>query len=282
MLKITTEDLVRYYNQGFIKQNDDIAIKVINDFETLIGQRIGFYTNDTEFNGAENLCKMIALKYGSVVDSPYLDDFYSILVSYGYFFKHDIIASIQRLGNLPDPNHNKDLIRKLITSPFVDDVSFDGENFTIYSHVFGDITFSLIKSVFKDNSRLLKYMNENKMVGNCHINVEEVSRLFPEFYSITSLCRFYFLGSYYHSYSLDKVTNTIMDLNSNSLMDKEQFDKVYVPKELMCIKNSRISQIYRDVSSLTSQPEKRPIIFKIALYYQLQSLTIDEKKRLLK
>lgn len=51
-----------------------------------------------------------------------------------------------------------------------------------------------------------------------------------------------------------------------------------MPKEIMKIKNSRISEILKEVSIYTNQPEKRNRIFKIALYYQLQNLTAEEKK----
>lgn len=282
MTNITTEDLVRYYNDGFIKKNDDIAFKVISDFEILIGQRMDFYTNDTEFYGVENLCKMLSLKYGNLVDSPYVDDFYSILLSYGYFLKHDIIGAIQRLGNLPNPNNNKDLIRRIISSPVIDDISFDGETFTIYSHVFGTYSFHLANQFFKDNRELLKFMSENKMTGNCHKNTEEMSKLFPEFYSITALCQFYFLGYFYHSYSLDKEENKVIDLNNNAVIDKELFDKLYMPKELMCIKNSRVSKICKNATLFENQPQKRDKIFKMALYYQLQNLSTDEAKLILK
>lgn len=173
MNKITTEDLIKYYHQGVIKQNDDIALKVIEDFETLIGETIGFFTNDKNFNGTENLCKMISLKYGSVASSPYVADFYSVLLMHHYALKHDIIGAVQKLGNLKDPNQNKGTISVLKTSPVIDDISFNGrDKFSIYSKTFGEYSFYLAREYFKYNEEIVKYMNENRLLNNCHENTD--------------------------------------------------------------------------------------------------------------
>lgn len=281
MIKITTEDLLSYYSSGFNKQNDDIAASVIRDYEKIIKKHINFFSNEKEFYGIENLCKMLAFKYGNLNSTLHVDYFYAILDYYGYKMKLDIIGAIQRLGNLVDPSHNKDLISVLLNSPYIDDISFNGTNrFTIESAKFGSFEFYLAKEVFKNNKGLISYMEKEVLASNCYANTETVASFYQDLYSITSLCIHYFVGVYYHSYSYDQKTNSIIDLNNNSVMEKVMFDRLYQPIELIRIKNSQISEVCEKVEMETCQPKKRKTLLKIALYYQLQNLTSDEIKKI--
>ena len=218
------------------------------------------------------LDKMANLKNDYVYLSSDCELFLDILNSYNYNMMNDIRCAVRILGNLEEPNVNKKVIEKLLNSPVIQDISFNGlDQYTIFSDRYGSVSFNLAREYFKDNLSVLFYMGDDKLVGMCHYNTKYLTYLFPEFYAVTSLCKSYFDMSYYHSYTYDKKSDKIIDLCYNLVMDKDVYYDLNVPDEVSVILNSEVDRQYNliDGCKTTSTNSSGFVpLLKIALYKQ--------------
>ena len=71
-------------------------------------------------------------------------------------------------------------------------------------------------------------------------------------------------------------TNEIIDLCYNIIMDKDQYDKIFLPDEVSIIKNSLIQDELNIVEEKSNQDYDRCELLKIALYKEyLQSINYN-------
>lgn len=282
MKNITTEDLLSYYHIKSCIDNNAVAASVIKDFENLLSKKFNIIHNylaqNQEIKLTQQISELMTLRDEFVYTSIYVDAFFSILERYNYHMKSEIKNAIEILAGLGEPYHNKDAIIKLLASPAIDDISFNGvDRFTILSNMYGSFSFFLATSYFKDNSNVLDYLSKANLKCHCHQNTEKLSRIFPEYRSITSLCPTYFTSHYYHSYSYNPDDLKVIDLCSKSVMDTEDYNRLFEPREISVITNRDIEDYYKEVLKYSNQPSQRNMIFKIALYNHLKNMTQEEK-----
>lgn len=233
---------------------------------------------DLEFLFASDMSaaeKVIGLKEQYIYSSKceYRSLFFSILEKYHYNMKEEIKEAMFHLGTLQNFEKNSQLIRKLLGSPVLQDISFNGKDeFTIFSQQYGKFKFKLASSYFKKAELLVQYIKSSELARNCHHHTYFMTTVFPNFYSITSLCQAYFIGSYYHSYSYDQDNELIIDLCSNSVIAKESYDALFAPEVISKILNRDVPVELVKASSFTKQPIDRNELLKIALYKQYLSL----------
>lgn len=253
------------------KVNDDlcysISDKVLSEFLNGIDITINFKGEMTPED------KLINLLQQYIYGSEYVDYFFKILAKYDYNMKCEIRDAMFNLGNLKNPNKNEKTIKKLLNSPCIDDISFNGKNeFTISSEQYGNFTFELASYYFRENKRVARYIRRAELPQYCHHHTYFMSKLFPDFYAITSLCGHYFDGTtFYHSYTYDKATNTIIDLSANAVVDKDSYYNILQPKEISCILNSEVIRELILTTLKTSQPLNWYAMLKIALYKEYLS-----------
>ena len=252
-----TEIANKQYNNG-------IANLVLQDFEKQTHLSFEFEDFDTEIE------KLLGIKnyYLDIIDK-YKTIFFQLLEKYHYNLKFEIMEAINSLGNLKDPNQNQELIQAILNSPVIQDIGFNGTStFTIWSEQYGKFVFELASYYFRENKQVMYYIKNNPLSNRCHTHTYVMSKIFADFYAITSLCPFYFQGQFYHSYTLDKDRNTIIDLCHNAIMDKRQYDCLFQPQEISVILGKQVEKELEITLQNTNQKQIRAILLKIVLYKQ--------------
>lgn len=243
--------------------NEERARAVINEFLQITRLKISFNPDD------DQLKRLLLLKNKLGYNQVYRNLFFNILLKHGYNPKSEIIDAFNKLGRPKTPKQNYDLIQRLIRSPYIEDISFDGEGqFKIISPQYGIINFTLASYEFKNDSYLSNYIQNNRLIGRCHNHTIFLRAIFPAYHAITSLCPAYFGGKYHHSYTYDSNTNSIIDLCSNAIINKDDYDFIYEPDEISVVLNSNITAELKETKRKSNQPDERFALLKIALYKQ--------------
>ena len=261
-MNICTEIL----NSSEIK-DEELNIEI---FDLVLEEFLKKSKHNFKFEDCDNsMDKVLGIKADYIYTSKYINLFFKILKKYKYNMKQEIQDAMYNLGHLEDPNKNVEVINKLIKSPVIQDISFNGKNeFLITSKQYGDFAFELASLHFKNNTKMMDYMKNNPLPNHCHMHAYFMSELFKDFYSITSLCKFYFKGRYYHSYTFDKDSNSIIDLCYNAVIDKDTYYKIFEPEDVSVILNSKVDEELTLTEEKTKQYFDRCYLLKIALYKQ--------------
>lgn len=263
--EILKDNELKYYNI-----NDKIFEKVLNELE----QQTSIIINKDNPLDATNKTIHLLNEENKI---SYIDCLYEILKKYNYNMNIEIRNAIFTLGNLKSTRHNKETIKKVLTSPIIQDVSYKRKGrYEIYSEKFGKINFLLASTYFKKNKELTKYINETILNNECHSHAYYMSKLFKDYYSITSLCKYYFKGKYYHSYTYDKETNLIFDLCCNAVFSKESYDKLLNPIEVSTVLNKDIPSQLDITEYNTNHSSTMKELLKIALFKQYLNLKPEE------
>lgn len=239
-------------------------------FETILDIYTQTIKKDFIFKGCNNaIDKVLSLKHSYVYDSPYCDIFFDLLKLYGYNFKQEIKDAIDNLGRLENPNDNKAIIESLLKSPVIQDISFNGrDRFTIYSEQFGTTSFTLASSYFNFVEKIKEYIDHEQLNARCHHHTLFLADILPDFYAITALCKYYFYGNYYHSFTYNPDENVIIDLCVNAVLDKDRYYYLYEAKDIVKTKNSDFSDIMRLVDQKSLHLEDYIAPLRLALYKQ--------------
>lgn len=244
-----------------ISLNNEIYDLVLKEFFS----KVEINLNLEEYQTPEE--KLERLKIIYIYMSKHLDMFFEILKKYNYYMKKEIKNATFWLMELKDYNDNKELIKKLLKSPVIQDISFTPDHkFKIYSQIYGDFVFWPADYYFSNTDSIIDYMQQNTMSGNCHNNTYFISELFGDLYSITSICRSPFLNHYHHSYTYDPEKDIIIDLCYKAVFEKESYYDIFSPTEISVILNTEIDRELEITITNTCQPQDRCQLIKIALY----------------
>lgn len=271
---LTFDDLLEYYDDYFAHLDRQLFKQCLDEFVSITG--IKFKTKGDNYMHITTYIKRYF-----IYESEYVDLWFNILKNHNYNMKSEMRDVIHQLTYLRFPNFNKRLIKKLLHSPVVDDISYREGLFTIESSEYGRIEVMLAKDIFQDVKPVMKYIKRYELPTRCHDHAYFLSVGFPDFYSIISLCNHQFNHPFYHSYSYYSEVNTVFDLTLKCGIVKPTFDLLMEPKEIMMIPNNAIPDMLKQVIETTDQPEKRCELLKIVLPYQLEHLSDEEKKRIL-
>ncbi len=260
------EDILNSGENRSIELNDEIFELVWQEFSKNIGHIFPINEGSTPEE------KVTDLKNQYIYTSEYSKLFFDILARHNYDMRHEIKEAMGNLGHLENPNNNKELIKKLLGSPIIDDISFNGKNkFIISSEQYGEFVFELASYYFRKNKRITDYMKKNCLPTMCHEHVYFMSKVFADLYAITSLCRAHFKDNYYHSYTYDKEKNVIVDLCYNGIVDKDLYYHIFQPQEISVILNSKVAEELALTDLKTDQDPYLHELLKITLYKQYLS-----------
>lgn len=220
-------------------------------------------------NSSTSLGKVKSLMNQYIYTSKYNKLFFEILAKNNYAMRHEIKDAMFSLGHLKNPKKNKAVIKKFLCSPIIQDISFNGKNkFTISSEQYGNIVMELASYYFRKDQIMKHYIKNNSLPNRCHDHAYFMSDIFADYYAITSLCKNYFNGTYYHSYTHDTDRNVIIDLCYNSIVDKDQYYNIFQPQDISVILNSKVVEELSLTTLKTEQESNRCNLLKIALYKQ--------------
>lgn len=266
--QILDENELKYH-----KINDEIFKEVLTEF---------FEKVDASYELRSDMAytdKFLVLLNEYIYHSNYIVPFYEILKKYHYNMKQEIKDAIFELGNLRKTSRNSKLIKKLLNSPVIQDISLkERKKYEIYSEKYGTFSFELASKYFRKNSELKDYISSTVLAQECHSHAYYMSKIFKDYYAITSLCRYYFKGNYYHSYTYDKDSNLIFDLCSNAVFIKDEFDDLFETNEILVVKNKDLEEQLSIADFNSIQPESRRKLLRLALFKQ--SLNLEPDKNL--
>lgn len=246
--------------------NDEIYDLVLQEFLSSVEDTFSFNNDLTPGE------KVRGLKDQYIYTSKYAKLFFEILSKHNYNMRQEIKDAMFSLGHLENPSKNKDVIKRLLGSPIIQDISFNGKDkFTISSEKYGDLVMELASYYYRTNQRITDYMKNNPLPNRCHVHAYFMSKVFTDFYAITSLCLYYFRDTYHHSYTYDKDKNVIIDLCYNGIIDKNQYYDIFLPQDISVILNSKVADELLLTSLKTEQYLDRCHLLKIALYKQYLS-----------
>lgn len=257
------DEILKTYELNSKKNNEDIFSNILEELSKKLGILI-VYKN--QFLSTR---LFFQLKYNYIYDSNYIEWFFNILSEYSYNMKNEIKDVMFSLGHLNDSNKNKEVIVKLLTSPIIQDISYDGKGtYTIYSENYGKFIFTLASHYYKENNIMHEYIKNEKLPHRCHEHAYFLSKLFGDLYAVTSICPAYFNETYYHSYTFDVSENIIIDLCYNAIIDKDLYYQIFNPEEISVILNRKVNEEIKIIKNKTIQPTDRCQLLKIALYKQ--------------
>lgn len=152
------------------KRNIKIFEEVLNDFSKEIDRNFNY---PSSLNPIE---KFGVLKRNYVYDSKYCELFFQLLDYHNYILKHEIKDAIFDLSRLSDPNKNKELIKRLLHSPIIDDISFNGhDQFDIYSDRYGFTIYKLASKYFsysRNSKKIREYISKSELPQHCHFHTD--------------------------------------------------------------------------------------------------------------
>ncbi len=242
-------------------RNEQISAKVLREILAYTNMNVSFSSKIDTYAQ-----RLFELKYQRLYGSKYMDKLYRILAKYNYDMGKEIKDAMIYLSHLEDPSKNKEMIKTFLNSKVIQDITFDGTStFTISSDTYGTFSFEPASYHFKDNEQITKYINNHKTRRECHANTLFLSAVLKDAYAITSLCPFEFGGTYHHSYTYDKTNNQVIDLARNTIMNKEEYDRLLKPQEVSIIPNDEVMNEAL-ITMAKAGPSKWCAIIKIALY----------------
>ena len=252
--QILDENELKYH-----KINDEIFKEVLTEFFEKVDSSYEL-KSDMDYTD-----KFLVLLNEYIYHSNYIVPFYEILKKYHYNMKQEIKDAIFELGNLRKTSRNSKLIKKLLNSPVIQDISLkERKKYEIYSEKYGTFSFELASKYFRKNSELKDYISSTVLAQECHSHAYYMSKIFKDYY--------------YHSYTYDKDSNLIFDLCSNAVFIKDEFDDLFETNEISVVKNKDLEEQLSIVDFNSIQPESRRKLLRLALFKQ--SLNLEPDKNL--
>ncbi len=211
---------------------------------------------------------------------------FDILTNYNFNLESEIYYIMANLAFLKNFKYNKNKLDKLLSSPIIDDISFNNGIFTIYSQSCGDYSFGVASYFFKDNKAVIDYIkrNKNKLETRCHYNTEFLTEQYPNLYAVTTKCLSSFANyRYYHSYAYDESNDIVIDLCLNAIMNREDYERLQHPIIVSQIQGKDIDTEFANIDKSfydLSEIDTRLLIIALYKEYMLNQHKNDKPKLL--
>lgn len=272
---IKYEDLKQfydYYETQVYEDNEQVFGLIMQELVKIIPNLESKYAEDvTQYSD-----KVLIFKNHFVYKTDLCEFFFDLLRKHNYNFYHEIKDAIYYLCFLDDPNDNKEVIRDFLNSPVIQDISFSQGVFSIFSEQFGRTDVMLAAEYFRNDRAISKFLRTKELAQECNSNTKYLSRKLPTAYSITSLCPYFFMGDYYHSYTYDKDSGFIIDFTHNAVVARNDYYNIWRPRELSNVLNSELNDEIRFIDRNYLLRENYGGLLGIAIYkHYLQSIGYD-------
>ena len=187
--------------------------------------------------------KLVNLKENLIYGSIKQEEFFNELKNNNYNNNFEIITLLFKL--FAKENNNKlEVINKYLNSPYINSIEKNNDSYQIDSKELGQYKVESI-SKYVNNVNINKSLFKKLLIRNCHKNVELLLNRYPNLYGVTAFCKPMFnKGSYYHSYCLDEENNKILDPSYKIVMEKEEYEKLFEPEEILKIKGCDLEKTF--------------------------------------
>lgn len=272
-----------YYEIHGNLENGKIFTSVIDEANEKLNTNFEHYLyisrlSDDEQNVAAGLLAVDTL----VTDDYYQEFILALLGNNHYYMKTFIKNFIKFLGNAKTQEERDKIIDRYQKLLLINNVKFNGvDSYTIQS-AYGDYSFILADKVLTD-PEIVSFIRNEDHRKTCHENATKLLNTYDDLYTICSLVKSYFQGYYYHSYSYIKEKGLVLDICSNMLMKKKEFDDLFGVRELLFMRNDELRKEYfTTIRPIVSKLQDESVL-KCALYHQAINLdnNSDEKRIIL-
>lgn len=251
---VSIDDIYNIFEKRNIQSLDKISQKILDESHELLGPLL-----DLKFLGTHPANILDKIKNRFVYESECCDYFFELLKKNNYNVNQEIKDVISAL-NYPIFNRlDNNIIIKYLNSPYIDNIEHTTHGFKIKSEQIGEFSFDFADHYYHEKEEIANYIRSVQLNNRCHHHVEFLTKQDPRLYSVTSLIETMYVGiSYYHSYCWDKNNNKVIDLCSNLVMDKEQYDQLLKCEEVFQIEGSHLAEA-ANIAKLTNSDLERKV-----------------------
>lgn len=271
--------LFNYYEIYGNIQNGKIFLNVIDAINSRLGVSFRHSLNipkiaEYEQNTAAGIYAIDSL----VFDKCYQEYVLALLGNNHYYMKTFIKDLIKALGNAKSEDQREQIISQYLELMLIIDIKYNGVDEYTIDTAYGRYSFKLADKVLKDDY-IVSYIREKDCRKICHGNATTILNDYPELYTICSQVRNYFVGSYYHSYSYIAEEDLVLDMCSNMLMKKSDFDDLFCTREILFMRNDELkSEYFKKIRVIKSKLGDESVL-KCALYYQAKELESNPNEK---
>lgn len=180
------------------------------------------------------------------VASPQLfKGFHNILNKYGFNDKTYSDYMIKKITK--NVSNVQAFASGLVSVGVINDI-YDMENGSVnIESSLGNYNFFLANEYYAGNKEIVKYIEEGDLKCNCHVNTLFLLKSLRKGEAVTAKCSTMFNNLYYHSFY--RYEGMISDLNTNSVMSEENFNKIYNPQIISVVNIDNLEEKQNNVKS---------------------------------
>lgn len=263
---VSIDDINNTFERENMHKLDKISQKILDECHELIDPSI-----DLRIFGTYPTNILHKIKTNFIYNSEYerLDCFFKCLKKFNYNANREIYDAINNLSFPIFNRLDKSIVLKYLNSPYIDSIESTTHGFKIKSEHLGEYVFDFADHYYHKETEIANYIRSAKLNNRCHHHVEFLTKQDHHLYSVTSFCEHLYKGiSYYHSYCWDKNNNKIIDLCSNIVMDKEQYDQLFKCEEIFQIEGSRLVEAVNMAKMFNSDLESKVNPIAATLFQQ--------------
>lgn len=231
--------------KGSCELNEQIATKIITELEHKL--HISFSLGQ-QYTSFQTLLLLLTTEY-----NPYLMD---IISKYDYTYSTEIQYAIANLCSLYSQPQLSAL--KQLTS--IKEIMTDGHSIKLHTSL-GNVTIYKATSIFQNINCFIQY-------GLCHHQAHNFIHNYPQLSATTSLLSLPFGGYQYHSYV--NYEDHVIDLAHNAYMSKQDYQKIFQPKELNMVFGCELKSEEERINSIESLSNNKELLLRLALDKQVK------------
>lgn len=261
---VSTDEIYNKFERDNIPKIDERSQEILDACHELIAPLL-----DMKFFGSYPSNMLYNIKNRFVYDSSCCDYFFELLKEHNYNANEEIKSAILELSYPIFNRLSGNITLKYIKSPYIDSIEPTEHGFKINSEQLGEFAFDFADHYYCEQPQITDYIYHEKLRGRCNHHVNFLTEQDPNLYSVTALVETIYLGyTFYHSYCWDKDNNKIIDLSSNIVMDKQQYDRLFKCEEIFMIEGRHLVEAATTAKQNNMDLESKVNPLAVALFQQ--------------
>lgn len=174
----------------------------------------------------------------TVAQPQFFEEFHEILSKYAFKDKTYLDYAIKKITK--NASNVQAFIDGLIDVGMINDVYDEENNSVTIKSCLGKYNFFFANEYYIENKEIVKYIENENLDRNCHVNALFLLKCLKEGETITAKCSSMFNNLYYHSYY--RCNEMICDLNINCVMSEEEYNKIYSPQIISVVSINNLEE----------------------------------------
>lgn len=263
-------DRIFYENEEIRREqdNDDISC-FLNEFYRVTGVSFANVFRVYDISLDDYFQQLSFIRYFLITTNrKHLNLFYEMLKESSYDLRTEIMFFVNLIGRARSEYGRDSYIEYASQCPIIDTAERTDDGIFIGSE-YGSIKFNSIFSRYKEGN-IAKFINDNDLTQNCHNVSWELMSEFEKSNLIVSLIKNSFSLQYYHSCL--GVEDEIIDIRNGIFAKKDNYDKLYQPKEILVLNSKKCESAYQEAiaSGLFNDTKIEPKALIVALHQDMK------------